>query len=80
MIIQTKYNVGQSVFTIIYNKVAEVYIRKITLEVEDNYGSKPPIVKATYYAAEKYKFFRQKALPYNETELYSTKQELLQHI
>lgn len=80
MNIKTKYAVSQSVFAMIKNKIAEVYIKKAVIEIVDGYGSAPPVMSLTYYASEKYRFFRQKALPYKESELYATKEELLQTI
>lgn len=80
MNIKTKYDVGQSVYAMVNNKVAEVNIRRAVIEVIDGYGLNPPAMKVTYYAAEKYRFFRQKAKPYNESELFATKEELLMNI
>lgn len=80
MNIKTKYDVGKSAFTMINNKVAEVRIRRAIIEVFDGYGTDPPAMKVTYYAAEKFRFFSQKAKPYGESDLYATKEELLRTI
>jgi hypothetical protein len=79
MNITTKYDVGKSAFTMIDNKVSEVQIREIRIEITDGYGFDPTI-KVKYYASKSRNHLRRNFIMYNESELYATKEELLENI
>ena len=76
MTIETKYNIGDEVFTLYNNKVSTLKIWGIDVSIEKGFDGQyvlPTKVKILYYDFGKHHTF-------NEQDLFPTKEELLKSL
>jgi len=77
MTIETKFNIGDKVFVLFFNKIYTVEIKHISVNVSVK-GFKVPEIEIFYSADEIHdKFYDRKQKSFGENILFKTKQELL---
>lgn len=79
MTIQTKWNINQRLFAMKNSKVLSVRVSKIEIVVEDGYGSQPPQISTIYHAKHGFMWLLG-GLRLPESQLFSTKEELLKSL
>ncbi len=80
MTIETKFNIGDKVFVLFFNKIYTVEIKHITINVDVNSFKVPKT--GIYYSTDELhdKFYDRKQKSFGEESLFKTKQELLESL